>query len=146
MDARIKLTSIRVFWVQNPAGGSQQGGAGAGDGVDEGAPLHPGLPRGALPQRPALQEHHPQRERRYAPRSSLHLRVFEEKKFEFKPFSHLTMHVYNVRSVSYVPKMGAFPSMICQVEAGRRSTWFDMEQKYNISYNKRPEDSRRLKQ
>lgn len=36
--------------VQNQAGGSQQGGAGAGDGVDEGAPFHSGLPCGAVPQ------------------------------------------------------------------------------------------------
>ena len=36
--------------VQNPAGGSQQGGVGAGDGMDEGASLHTGLPCSALPQ------------------------------------------------------------------------------------------------
>jgi len=54
---------VSVLPVQDPAGGSQQGGAGAGDGVDEGASLHAGLPRGALPQRPALQEHHPQQQR-----------------------------------------------------------------------------------
>lgn len=51
--------------VQNQAGGSQQGGAGAGDGVDEGAPFHSGLPCGTLPQWPALQEHHLQQERGY---------------------------------------------------------------------------------
>lgn len=51
-----------LFPVQNPAGGSQQGSAGAGDGVDEGASFNTGLPCGALPQWPALQEHHSQQQ------------------------------------------------------------------------------------
>lgn len=70
----IAVTTVRTLIsvslcvsVQNPAGGSQQGGAGAGDGVDEGASLHTGLPCGALPQRPALQEHHPQQQRGSVP-------------------------------------------------------------------------------
>lgn len=49
---------------QNPAAGSQQGGAGGGDGVDEGASVHAGIACGAVPQRPALQEHHLQQQRR----------------------------------------------------------------------------------
>lgn len=63
MFAGLVLSSCVFLPVQNQAGGSQQGGAGAGDGLDEGAPVHPGLPGGAVPQWPALQEHHPQQER-----------------------------------------------------------------------------------
>lgn len=42
--------SFYLLTVQNPAGGPEQGGAGAGDGVDEGASLLAGFPCGALPQ------------------------------------------------------------------------------------------------
>lgn len=38
------------FPVQNTAGSSQQGGAGAGDGLDEGTSFHTGLTCGALSQ------------------------------------------------------------------------------------------------
>lgn len=50
MFGRLVLRSSVFLPVQNQAGGSQQGGAGTGDGVDEGTPVHPGLPGGAVPQ------------------------------------------------------------------------------------------------
>ncbi|XP_041869694.1 ethanolamine kinase 2 isoform X1 [Corvus kubaryi] len=41
-----------------PAGRAQPGGAGAGAGLDEGDAVAAGVPRGAVPQRPPVQEHH----------------------------------------------------------------------------------------